>query len=52
MLDRTLSFLITTSIFFFLGFGTLAYVAIFDPKSNEYLNLSVNFICKLFTFFG
>lgn len=33
----------------FTGFGVLAYASAFDPMSEEYLRITIDFVCTLFS---
>jgi len=41
--------IICTMVMLFAGFGVMAYIHLFDPMSEEYLRITVEFICTLFT---
>lgn len=49
LLDRYFSVIVSTIAFSLLGFATLAYIALFDPKASTWLGLTVKLIYKLCT---
>jgi hypothetical protein len=36
-------------VMLFAGFGVMAYASIFDPMSEEYLRITIEFVCTLFS---